>query len=50
MSYSPKIDPQLVRQLYLLKHSLERKIPMTKIVNEAIKVYLNTEEKEKTNE
>jgi hypothetical protein len=50
MSYSPKIDPQLVRQLYLLKHSMERKVPMTKMVNEAVKDYLNTKEKEKINE
>lgn len=40
MSYSPKINPQLVRELYLLKHSNERKTPMTKLVNEAIQQYL----------
>lgn len=40
MSYSPKIKPELVRELYLLKHSDERKIPMTRLVNEAIVQYL----------
>lgn len=40
MSYSPKIKPELVRELYLLKHSDERKIPMTKLVNEAVEQYL----------
>ena len=40
MSYSPKIKPALVRELYLLKHSSERKIPMTKLVNEAVTQYL----------
>jgi len=40
MSYSPKIKPELLRELYLLKHSSERKIPMTKLVNEAVDQYL----------
>lgn len=40
MSYSPKIKPELVRELYLLKHSDERKTPMTKLVNEAVEQYL----------
>ena len=40
MSYSPKIKPALVRELYLLKHSNENKIPMTKLVNEAVTQYL----------
>lgn len=40
MSYSPKIKPALVKELYLLKHSNERKIPMTKLVNEAVTQYL----------
>lgn len=40
MSYSPKIKPELVRKLYLLKHSDERKIPMTRLVNEAVEQYL----------
>ena len=39
MSYSPKIKPELVRELYLLKHSDERKTPMTKLVNEAVEQY-----------
>lgn len=40
MSYSPKIKPELVRKLYLLKHSNERKTPMTRLVNEAVEQYL----------
>ena len=40
MSYSPKIKEELVRKLYLLKHSLPKKTPMTRIVNEAIEEYL----------
>jgi len=40
MSYSPKIKPALVRELYLLKHSNGRKTPMTKLVNEAVEQYL----------
>ena len=40
MSYSPKIKKELVRKLYLLKHSLPKKKPMTRIVNEAIEEYL----------
>ena len=40
MSYSPKIKKELVRRLYLLKQSLPKKKPMTRIVNEAIEEYL----------
>ena len=40
MSYSPKIRNDLVRKLYLLKHSLPKKKPMTRLVNEAIEKYL----------
>ena len=40
MHYSPKIKPELVRKLYLLKHSDDRKTPMTKLVNEAVEQYL----------
>ena len=40
MSYSPKIKPALVKELYLLKHSNQRKTPMTKLVNEAVTQYL----------
>ena len=40
MSYSPKIKPALVRELYLLKHSNNKKTPMTKLVNEAVEQYL----------
>lgn len=46
MPYSPKINPELVRQLYQLKHSLQPKIPMTRLVNEAVKQYLNNKVKE----
>lgn len=44
MSYSPKINEVLVRKLYLLKHSLPNKKPMTRIVNEAITEYLERNE------
>jgi hypothetical protein len=41
MSYSPKIKPELVRKLYLLKHSDESsRVPMTRMVNEAVEEYL----------
>ena len=45
MSYNPKINPQLVRKLYLLKHSSDRKKPMTKLVNEAVHQYLERSRK-----
>ena len=45
MSYSPKIKPELVQELYLLKHSNERKTPMTKLVNEAVTQYLERKRK-----
>ena len=38
--YSPKIKEGLVRELYIYKHSSVNKIPMTKMVNEAIEQYL----------
>jgi hypothetical protein len=44
MSYSPKINQELVRKLYLLKHSLPDKKPMTRIVNEAVEEYLERKE------
>ncbi|HMU43983.1 MAG TPA: hypothetical protein PKA80_11840 [Ignavibacteriaceae bacterium] len=44
MSYSPKIKPELVRELYLLKHSSKPKKPMTKLVNEAVEEYLERKE------
>lgn len=44
MSYSPKIKQELVRKLYLLKHSLPDKKPMTRLVNEAIEQYLERKE------
>ena len=47
MSYSPKIKPELVRRLYLLKHSdTKNKKPMTKHVNEAVEEYLIKKEKQ----
>jgi hypothetical protein len=42
--YSPKINPQQVRRLYLLKQ--KRCLPMTVLVREAIERYLAAEEKE----
>ena len=50
MSYSPKIKVELVRKLYLLKHSLPEKKPMTRLVNEAVEQYLERKEngKQKT--
>ena len=44
MSYSPKIRFELVRKLYLLKHSLPDKKPMTILVNEAVEQYLERKE------
>ena len=38
--YSPKIKENLVRELFKLKHSTEKKRPMTQIVNEAVIQYL----------
>lgn len=45
MSYSPKIKPALVRELYILKHSNSQKTPMTKMVNEAVTDYLKRNKK-----
>lgn len=45
MSYSPKIKEELVRELYLLKHSNPQKTPMTKMVNEAVTDYLKRNKK-----
>ena len=45
MSYSPKIKPALVKELYLFKHSNQRKTPMTKLVNEAVTQYLERKRK-----
>ena len=44
MSYSPKIREELVRKLYYLKHSLPKKKPMTRLVNEAVEEYLERKE------
>ena len=44
MSYSPKIRNDLVRKLYLLKHSLPERKPMTRLVNEAVEQYLERKE------
>ena len=44
MSYSPKVRNDLVRKLYLLKHSLPEKKPMTILVNEAVEQYLERKE------
>lgn len=40
MSYCPKIREDLLSELYHLKHSLKKKKPITKLVNEAIEKYL----------
>lgn len=40
MVYCPKIKKELINKLYLYKHSLKKKIPMTRLVNEAIEEYL----------
>jgi hypothetical protein len=40
MSYSPKVREDLVRKLYIYKHSRDAKPPMTKLVNEAVEEYL----------
>jgi hypothetical protein len=50
MSYSPKIKPELVRKLYLLKHSNQRKTPMTRLVNEAVSEYLERMDKRNAKE
>ena len=44
MSYSPKIKEELVKKLYLLKHSLPKRKPMTELVNEAVQQYLERKE------
>jgi len=53
MSYSPKVRFELVRKLYLFKHSLPEKKPMTILVNEAVEQYLerkeNAKQKDDTN-
>lgn len=41
MLYSPKVREDLVKKLYQLKQATPAKIPMTKIVNEAVEDYLN---------
>ncbi len=41
MPYSPKIKKDLVKKLYRLKHATPSKPPMTRMVNEAVKDYLN---------
>ena len=46
MSYSPKIKGELVKKLYLLKHSLPQKKPMTKLVNDAVEQYLERKDKD----
>ena len=45
MSYSPKIKPELVKELYLLKQSNVSKTPMTRLVNEAVTQYLERNRK-----
>ena len=44
MSYSPQIKGDLIRRLYQLKQIEKR--PMTRLVNEAIILYLEKKEKD----
>lgn len=46
MSYSPRIREELVRELYIYKHSTDEKIPMTKMVNEAVEQCLERKKNE----
>ena len=48
MSYSPQIKGDLVRRLYQLKQIEKR--PMTRLVNEAIILYLEKKEKDNDKE
>jgi hypothetical protein len=41
VSYKPEIREDLLSRLYHYKHSLVKKIPITRLVNEAIEEYLN---------
>ncbi len=41
MLYSPKVREDFVKKLYQLKQATPAKIPMIKIVNEAVEDYLN---------
>jgi predicted transcriptional regulator len=51
MSYSPKIKPELVRKLYQLKHSDESsRVPMTRMVNQAVEEYLERRENSEPDE
>ena len=38
--YSPKIKEGLVRELYIYKQSMIKRLPMTQLVNEAVEEYL----------
>lgn len=42
--YSPKIPPEMIRRLYLLKG--KRNKPMTALVREALEEYLRIEEQQ----
>lgn len=46
MSYCPKIREDLLSGLFHLKHSMGKKKPITKLVNEAVEQYLDEKEKE----
>lgn len=38
--YTPKIKPEYIQALYKLKHSFNKPIPMTTLVNTAVKEFL----------
>ena len=40
MSYKPEIRKDLLHRLYILKHSLSPKTPITKLVNQAVEEFL----------
>lgn len=46
--YTPKLDENLVRELYLLKQQVRK--PMTHLINIAVREYLEKQKKEVKNE
>lgn len=49
MAYKPKIREDLLSRLYHYKHSLIKKIPITKLVDKAIEEYLDRKKQENKN-
>lgn len=41
--YTPKIKPEYIQALYKLKHSFEKPIPITRLVNMAVKEFLQNQ-------